>query len=135
MGLGDSQWPAGQMVHPQSGGKDGWVGFIEKDLRRGAVVPGYLSSASEQTKSGYKAKMIKTPVTGGILFAVFSFSTAEVPDAISSLQQLLRFSCREQAWLFPQHLCETDLCCFQGLSVACRDLFYILPQSSQRGEY
>lgn len=29
MGLGDAQWPAGQMVHPESGGKDGCVGFAE----------------------------------------------------------------------------------------------------------
>lgn len=56
------------MVHPESGGNDGWIGLAEspawkgdaeKDLRRNIVGPGCLTSASDQTKSGYKAKMVR----------------------------------------------------------------------------
>lgn len=29
LSVGDTQWLVGQMVHPESGGKDGWVGLAE----------------------------------------------------------------------------------------------------------
>lgn len=79
------------MMHPESGGKDGWVGLAEspawegdteKDLRRGIVVP---ASASEETKVSLQSQNYKAPVKVGILFAVFSFSTTEVTAAASSL--------------------------------------------------
>lgn len=48
---------------PSPGWREGWLGGVhrdaEKHLKRSAVVPGCLASASEQTKSGYKAKMVR----------------------------------------------------------------------------